>query len=285
MERTDRLTKLVSLLLFIAMLAYIGFYILRSFSDQVQTAPAIKVTIQESSQASGIIIRDELVVESDMAYINVTAEEGKMIAAGDPVAVSYTSEEALSRANRIREIELEIERISTLLSGLASAEDLSTHDTAVKAALLDLSASIERHDLTELDSNSLKLSSLVFEGGNETVSEADLEALEFELSGLKASSVYDTVEIPAEKPGLFSAILDVTNISGPRYKFHQTGGYQSPPIRPPGRIFNAIGKLICSYTWYFAAVMDEASAKSLYKGCSAHLDFGRFIIFRFPPKS
>jgi hypothetical protein len=142
---------------------------------------------------------------------------------------------------------------------------------------MELSASVEQHDLKNLDSNSLRLRSLIFEGGDQTVTQADLDALEFELSGLEASSTYDTVEIPAERSGLFSAILDGYEHIGLDDVISM--GPEDIKDLPDDRAdvsSSAIGKLVSSYTWYFASVMDAESAKNLYEGSAAHLDFGRY---------
>ena len=278
MERTDKLTKLVMALLFVALLAYLGVYLLRSVSDSVVTAPAVNVTLQESVTASGVVIREEQVIETEETHVSVSVSDGDRVSAGAPIAISMSSEAALERVNRIHELELEIQRISTMLSGLDSAQDLSTRDEAIRSAVLSLTSATARRDLSSLDSSSLQLRSLLFaSSGQEDATEADLQALEFELNGLKSSASMDTAEILAPEAGLFSSILDGYEHVGPdRIGLLNAAGIRGLMADRQEVPDTAIGKLITSYTWYFAAIMAEEDAAQLADVDSAQLDFGRY---------
>lgn len=283
MEKTDKVTKIISVFLFAALLCYLGVYLIRSVTDPVRTAMAVTVTVRESATLSGIVIRNEQVITSDAAYIDVTAQEGKRISAGETLAVSYDSESALERANRIRELELEIRRGEALLSGLNTAEDLTTRDSAVRSAVLGLSAAVARGDLSQLDSSSLSLRSLVFDSDSAAITEQELYDLKFELNGLYASSTSDTVAHYASGSGIYSSILD-------GYEHLTPGGLDA---MSPSQLqacmqdrqepaAGAIGKLISSSTWYYAAIADtdtvwEENGNCLLKlGGRAYLEFGRY---------
>ena len=103
MKRTNALTRLVSWLLFGALLCYLGVYIVRTLKSDVRTAPAVYVTLAETAPAPGIVARKETLVESGEKYLSVVAENGAVLAKGETVAVTYSSEEALSRAAQITE--------------------------------------------------------------------------------------------------------------------------------------------------------------------------------------
>jgi putative membrane fusion protein len=277
MKRTDTFTKITAALLFTAIVAYIGVYIARSMSNSVQTAPAVVSTIRDTGPAVGIIIRDELVIESDKENIDITAAEGERVAKGAVVAMAYGSDGALARASRIRELELEIQRAETLLGSLSTAEDLSARDAAVRSAVLELSAAVARHELADLDRRCLSLKSLVFRQGNETMTQGKLESLKSELAGLKASYSPDTVEITAQSSGVFSRILDgfehleagsVSGFSPSRLRELMDDRREVSP--------KSIGKLVCSFDWHFAAIMPEEDAERLQEGRSARLELGRY---------
>ena len=283
MEKTDKLTKAISLLLFLAVLSYIGVYIWRSVSNPIQTAGAITVTVRESATLSGIVVRDEQVVLSTAPYIDITAKDGRRISNGQALAVSYQSEDALARMGRVRELELEIARMETLLSEMSSAQDLTTRDRTVKNAVLGLTSAIARNDLSDLDIASLNLRSLVFDNTNSSVSYEALGALKLELSGLKSIAAADTIPILASASGIFSSVLDGFEHLSPK---NLTG-------LSPTAVHNltqdrrdvddgAIGKLIKSSTWYFVAVANSAdiwtsdNTSRLEEGTSTFLEFGRY---------
>lgn len=277
MKRTDTFTKITAALLFAAIVAYIGVYIVRSVSNSVQTAPAVLSTIRETGSAAGIILRDELVIESDKKNIDITATEGERVAKGAVVAMAYGSDSALERANRIRELELEIQRAETILGSLSTAEDLTARDAAVRSAVLELSAAVARHELAELDSKCLNLKSLVFSEGDKAVTQGELESLKSELAALESSYSPDTAEITAESSGVFSTILDgyehlkhkdVSGLSPTRLRELMEDRREVPE--------KAIGKLVRSFDWYFAAIMPEEHAARLQKGKDASLWLGRY---------
>ena len=283
MGNTDKLTKAISLLLFIALLGYVGVYVWRSVSNPIQTAIAINVTVRESANLSGIVIRDEHVIESSAAYIDVTAVEGKRLAKGQVAAVSYQSDAALERAGRVRELELEIARMETLLSSLDTAQSLAKRDSVVKNAVLSISSAVARRDLSELDINSLNLRSLVFESADSSASQEALHALQLELSGLYSGSHEGTVAILAEDSGVFSTILDgYEHLSAENISLLSPEAIRllSQDRQEPGEY--AIGKLVTSSIWYYAAVADSSEvwlpdgSEKLEAGDRAYLEFGGY---------
>ena len=106
MKRTNLVAKLVSYLLFIAMVAYLGVYIVQALSKDIRTLPAVYLSLSDSINLTGAIIRDEEYIESNEQHLIVNSESGKMLAAGETVAVLYSSEAALERAGQIHELEL-----------------------------------------------------------------------------------------------------------------------------------------------------------------------------------
>ncbi|MCL1828089.1 MAG: hypothetical protein FWG32_01185 [Oscillospiraceae bacterium] len=277
MERTDKITKITMFILFAAMLAYIGASLFRSITDSVRTAPAILITEIDGAFVSGIIIRDEYVIISNEEYVSVSAEDGKMVAAGAPVAVSMSSSAAFERENRIRTLELEIERLNILLSGITTPEDLAARDAAVREAVLALSRSTSVRDMADTDSISLKLSSLLFESSASNVTEADVAALERELTAIRNSSAGRSAVISAEKAGLFMSALDGYEHLTPEFpddlSVSGLRAVQQSRQEPPD---GAVGKIIHSFTWYFAAATDEDRAAALKEGATVTLDFGRY---------
>ncbi len=277
MKRTDALTKLVSVLLFAAFLAYLGVYIIRSATDNIRTAPAVFVSLAENAVASGIVVRNESLIQSDEKYLSVVAENGKAVSAGEPIAVIYSGEEALQRAAKIRELELKKQYISSVLSGESSAESISDRDSSIKDALISLSASAARHDTEALASASVSLSSLVIANSAINATEVDLNLVTAELESLKQSALSDTSEIAASSPGLFSASPDGYEYITPDMLSDLTPSALTSLEESPQKLAdNVRGKLASSFEWYFAAEVSQEDALRLNVGKTATLDFGRY---------
>ena len=281
MKQTDRIMKVTALLLFAALLCYLGIYLVRAIRSPLQTAEVVGTTVQESASAYGIAVRGEIILETYKSNINVSALDGLRVAKGAPVAVSYGSSAAMLRAGRIRELELEIMRVRTLLGAMSSAEDITVRDTAVRAALYDLTSAVSRHDLSELDSHSLRLRSLVFNNGGETVTEADLATLQGELNRLVSAGDVDTVPVLAPESGIYTNIVD-----GYEHLTYQNMRYFTPDelrhamelrVEPSS---SSIGKIVTSSSWHFICVMDAESAARLNPPANtsgtAVIEFGRY---------
>ena len=274
MKRTDRLTTILALVLFLAFLAYVGAYAWRALTDRTVTAEATLTSVTEEGTASGIVVRRETVLESQEPYIDITASEGGRVAAGGAVALAMQSEAGLERARRIRALEQEIERVSAALAGAASAEDLTVRGEKVRGALLDLTGAVARRDHTSLPGAAIALRSLVFSEGGATRQE--LEALQRELSGLLGSAGADTSEVTARESGVFSAAVDGWEHLTPEVLDALTPDGLYALIDSRADVSpNCFGKLVTDYVWYYAAVMPQSDAESLTVGGFVTLDFGK----------
>lgn len=277
MKRTDLATKIIGLTLFLALLAYVGFSALRSVNGRVVTADATLTTIRDTASASGVVVRDETVITSGMTYIDVSVTEGGKAAKGQVIAVAYASEDGLERAQREHELELQIIRVRAILDSLAPDTDIAGRDSAIKSATRELSGSVARRELGDIYTSSVKLSSLVFDGGSESVTSADLQALESELSSLQSrSGSAGKTEITAPESGIFSSILDGYEHLDAAFLESLSPDKIETALEDRRTAQGGIGKLVTSQTWYFAAVMDADDIDSLTVGESTRLEFGRY---------
>jgi len=277
MKRTDTITRLVSMLLFGALLAYLGIYLVRSLSDNIRMAPAVYVSLSENAVASGIIIRQESLVRSNEKYLSIVAESGHVVSAGETIAVTYSGEEALKRAAEIKELELKKQYISSVLSGAQSAENLSDRDSSIKNAVTSLAASAVRHETENLASASIALSSLVLDNSEVNTTEVDLNLVTSQLQALRTSALQDTVAITAESSGLFSSSPD-----GYEYITPDALSELDPESllkleeSPQETTDDVRGKIASAFEWYYAATISVKDAARLNVGGDATLDFGRY---------
>ena len=277
MKRTDALTKLVSLLLFGALLAYLGIYIVRGATNNVRTAPAVFVSLTENALASGIVVREESLVQSDEKYISISAESGQMVSVGEPIATIYSGEEALERAAEIRELELKKQYIISVRSGVSSAENLSDRDSSIKDSLISLAASAARHDTEALAAACLSLGSLVIQNSEINTTEVDLNLVSSQLESLRQSALSDTTKITASTPGLFSSAPDGYEYITPDMLTGLTPAQLQTLEQSPEELAdNVRGKMVSPFEWFFAANVSESDAAKLETGKFATLDFGRY---------
>lgn len=277
MKRTDRLTTVIAVLLALAAAAYIAAYAVRSLGAATVTAEAVGADFDIGGVASGIVIRDETVLTSAERYIDVSVGDGTRVAAGSRVATAMASEEGLARAGRMRELELEISRLSAALKEMDSADDLTSRDAAVNASVSALASAVARHDLTGLDGVTLNLGTLLFGVDSTDVSAEELEKLRRELASMQTSSNGDAAALTAPASGTFSAAVD-------GYEHFSAADLAALTPAALERMIEdgrethegAYGKLVSDYRWYFAAVMSTVDAANLSEGRTARLNFGRY---------
>lgn len=277
MKRTDRLSKFIAILLFLAFAAYLGVYALRSLRYSTVTAEAVAADVSRGGPVSGIVIRQETVLTSAEKYIDVTTKDGTKVGAGAVLATAMDSEAGLQRANRLHELELEVSRMTAALDELDSAADLTTRDESLGSVVRELSGAVARHELTDLDAASLNLRSLLFSNDAAGVSKAELRSLQRELDSLRSSSDGGAKTLAAEQSGMFSTLVDGYEGLTPAALEDLTPAklaelMDAVPDKPAG----AFGKLVTSYQWFFAAVMSEDDAENLTVGRTATLNFGRY---------
>jgi hypothetical protein len=277
LKKTNTVSTIAAVVLFLAMAVYLGVYLVQSTRETLVTSPAVKATVTDTAEISGIAVREETVISSERAYVFVNAEDGSFISSGSVVASAMDSEAALERAGRKRERENEISHISTLLSGISSSDDLTERDAAIRSAILSLSAAVSADKLSDLDGACVELTSLIFSDGDTAVSEADLEALESELSSIEGSTYTDSEDILAPEAGLFSTILDGRESLTPDMLANISPADVKQMISDKGSTpAGAIGKLITSYRWYFAGVMSADDAENLSEGDYVTVSLGRY---------
>lgn len=277
MKRTDTVTKIVAILLFLTVLSYAGASLYSSINERVITAEAVRASVSEGGVASGIIIREETVLVSAQQYIDITASNGKRVAIGQTIATAMKSEVGLARAERIHELELEVERLSAILGSVGSAGDITSRDETIRKLIFSLTGGVSRGEIDNIDSIVLNLSSLVFTDGDRGATQAELDALQSELQSLKGSSTSDTENIVAVQSGIFSTAVDGYEHLGPDDLEGLTPSKLNEMIssgqEPPEAAF---GKIVSGIRWYFAAVMPEGHAANLEVGETVALDFGRY---------
>lgn len=278
MKKTDALLRIVSLLVFMAMAAYLTINMVNRAMNPVRTALVVTATMSDSSALTGLVIREELVVKSDRQYIDVTVADGVKVGTGGTVAVVYGSEEALERANNLHLLSREIENVNAALSRAAGVKVAGDREETIIGAITQLSRSLRGGDLSGVESEENALAGLLFrtESGN-TATMEHLRQLQAEYDALALTSAGEMERITVSQSGTFSAMVDGYEGVSPAYARELTPSRLRELIAADRVIDeNAIGKLITSYDWYYAAIVPKEDAQNLTVGMDTKLSFGRY---------
>lgn len=273
MVKTNKSLNLALAVLFAALVLYLGFALLRRSQSGYTTAQAVMVTVNETGQAEGVVVREEQVLRSSKTHVAVYVNEGAEVRAGGEVAVESDSEKTLEDAARVRQLDTEIEYLRSLLSAADQAVGAMEHDTAVKNAIYQASAAVNAHSTTSLDNACVTLSSLLLSTGAD-VTQSDLDALMAERRQLSAETNEGVITAPAA--GVFTAAVDgLESLTPDRLDDLTPADVRGLSKQQESVSKDAFGKLITAKKWYYAAVMRSEDAARLTVGAETTLDFGR----------
>ncbi len=282
MKQSNLATKITISVLVLGLMAYLIFYVIRSWQDEVLTIPAYSAIIQVGTDASGIVVREETVLSGSGAYVELIPSEGEKVSAGQTVALLYSDASGQATSQAINTLAAEIEQLDHALSSGTDTTDTSRLDAAVLETITDLRALTATGDLSALESSALDLRTMVFRrdytygdsGAAESLS-ALLAQKQAELSSLQSSLSQVATAVSAPSSGVFSGVADgyedlIDPVSVLTMTPSQLSGLLSRDVAIPS---GTVGKLITSSTWYFAAVLSEEDAQGLLEGRSYTISF------------
>lgn len=270
MERSDALIKLVAVIVFAAVMIYLGVSFVSGYRDPLRTVSATGMEKRDGLETEGYIVRDEQVITATGENVAVTVTDGAKVASGETLAVRYSGETAMERAQRISEIQLRIKQLTAIKNG-RSGEELADE------TVLNLSSALSAGDMDavyeiEQDVDAYIMSGTVLATGGE---EEEIARLEEELKSLGQNSSSDTARVTAPWSGTFSSVTDGLEGIGPDSLEDLTVSEYRRLFSGGGSDESAVGKLVRGIRWYYATSIPEQSAKKLRAGGSAKLIFSR----------
>ena len=270
MKRSDLLIRIISGVIFVALVFYIGYYFFDSRANSFKTVLATEYSIEDGIHTEGCFVKDETLLYGDTARTAAIAEEGEKLAAYDAYAVLYADSGAMERASKIRSLELEIQQVEALI-GTSAAKDRTS------SAVLDFSYAVNSGDFSNLDEASMGVKTYILgenaEYGDEKLNER-LSELKNELALVTSSAGSDTSVIVTDTPGTFSMAVDgFENISLDDAKKLTPEKIESVLNAESTKGSTALGKLITGTGWYYAAVVDADDTKEPKVGEEAELSF------------
>lgn len=276
MKQGTVITRVVILLLFAAVLAYLGFTVWQGLSEPYQLVATYAYQMDDGLALDGVVVRREAVIEGRSDLSEVLPQEGEKVAAGATVALVYSNASAMEDRREAKELRLQLEQLNYAMRRNDSMGDSNKLDSQLVTTLAELKTASSSGDLGRLEEQGLDLRSLVLKRtGDLTTSAQSLAALQTAASGieaqlktLNASSGQLTRHVTVNQSGIFSGLAD--GLEGqltPDVLDELTVGrldqlLQSEITPSP----TAIGKLITGSTWYFATSVDDASAQRLEEG-------------------
>lgn len=265
--------KLLSALLVVAVMVYIGYQAYRAIFSELTTEMAVMHSIYESIETQGLVFRAETPVNIPAdGYTYYSIENGTRVSKNSVIASVYSDAES----GRIKE---QIEELDRQIAGLKEiqAEGASGHVTLdiineqVNDTVYDLLSSTDSGIFTDVDGYRFELLSLLSKKqiitGKSVDFSAKIKQLESQKAELKKNAKSAKSVVYAPVAGYFA---------------NHTDGYEGvlntdllPGLTPsqlqeymdnrPGSTGGG-GKIVGGYEWYMACVVPESYYNALAVG-------------------
>lgn len=281
MKQGKSFTTFVIIALAVVLAVYLGFYALRAFQDPYGTTLVYLYTVNDSVEADGLIVRREQVLPAQSGIVEITRAEGERVGMGQEVALVYQNSQAQSNQEQLDALELEIDLLEYAISQSGGVDSAARLDEDILQALVDLRAACALGDYADLEEQVLEIKSDVLKRGytyGDGLTSADLSAqlqdLRNQRSALQQQSAFTTGRVTAPQSGTFSNLVDgYESLLTPESVFQLTPSSLAELIDNPPAADSALGKLITSSRWYFAASLPGEAADRLSQGGVATLRF------------
>jgi len=282
MKQGKPLITLVILILAATVAIYFAAYIYNALDDPYRTTQVYAYTSYDSVTVEGLVVREARVLPAQPGILEITRAEGEKVGTGQEIALVYRDSQAQANQVQIEEMEMEIELLEYAIDQGGDLDSAARLDEDILQAVVGLRSSYALGDCTQLRDQVMNVKSSVLKRGytyGEGLTPADLTArlrqLKEELTVLTRQSARATTRVTAPEPGVFSSLVDgYESLLTPDTVLQLTpSALQELIDNPAGEESGALGKLLTSNTWYFAANLPKQSAERLTEGKTATLRF------------
>lgn len=282
MKQGKSVISLVMLALAAALAVYFGVYVYRTFNVPYTTTLAYQYTVNDSVPADGLLARQELVLPHPDGILDVIRAEGEKVGVGQTVALVYRDSQAQADQAQLEQLDLEIELLSAAAQG-GDVQSAARLDENIIQAVAALRASAALQDYSTLETQVRAVKSSVLkrsytygeEGGSATQLAAQLQALKDRRAALGQQTSTATTQVTAAQSGTFSSLVDgYESLLTPETALSLTPSQLAALMAGDAQgDASAVGKLVTSNRWYFAAAIASEAAQRLREGGSATLRF------------
>ena len=266
MKASTPIFKILSVALLAAVVVYFVIQGYRYVSDPINTTMAYTSTEEITVEVNGYLVRDEETFHSDAGTLSHALSEGERVGRNQTMATAYPDSGALTRVERLEQLELRLEQLSFSLISYLDPDAALKLDSSINADILALRQSVAGGEYSGADEELSALKSAIlkrdFSSASQEEIEADIKTTEQEIAELKGS--LNGTAITAPEAGIYSAACDgyETVLTLDFLKDDLTYSKLNS-VKPVSSDSANVGKLIYGDTWYYAASITDAQAEQL----------------------
>lgn len=279
MKQGTLFTKIIFAVLLVALLAYIILAAFSAMKTSITTVTALAYEAGEGLSTTGFVVRDETVLTSDAAIHVLTRSEGEKVAQGATVATAYRDSQTQDLQGEITDLEEQLSQLQYAYHSSSTKIDQQALENEILTDLTQCAVYTARGSLTAAASSGSQLKSRVL---RRYLDEDNLTALSSRISDLTAQR--DTLQqqlsggassITVDTAGYFSGTVDgyeslLSSQTLHTMTLEQFNTVTGQAVQAPQ---GAIGKLVTSSDWYYAAAVESDQIADLQKGDRVQASF------------
>lgn len=265
-----------------ALVLYAIFHVWKTFQDPFVSTYVYSYTLNDSIQTEGLIIRQEQVLSGGQGIVDVTRGEGEQVGINQTVALIYRDDQARQSQEQQEALRLEI---TQLQYALGQGEDVSSAaklNDDILNAMVSLRVASTQQDFSDLEDQVLEVKGKVlrreYTYSDELTTDslsARLQELQTQYQTLINQSYSAITQVTAPVSGTFSTLVDgyegLINLESAMNLTPQA--LTDLMNQTPTGDSTAVGKLISSNRWYFAAVVTQEEGERLEQAGTLTLRF------------
>lgn len=272
MKQGTLFTKIIFVVLLVALLAYVLFAAFSSMRAGITTTTALTYEAGEGLSTTGLVVRDEVWITSDHSLHVLTRTEGEKVSAGAAVAVTYEDSQAQELQSQITAMEKQLAQLQYVYDSSSSKMEAADLDAQILADLVQCATYTTRDKLNALPVPITQVKSQVLRRHLDVENIYELQSqinqLTGELNTLKNQISDGSSVITADASGYFSGSADgyETLLSSEALQTMTIAQYNDLYQQPISVPAGTIGKIITSPIWYYVTLVDAAQLAPFEKG-------------------
>lgn len=267
--------RLLTVLASVFLLAYVGYQAFQMLYSPLETETVYSYSVYETVDTQGITIRNETTIPNNQSgYLFYLLKDGGKVSKGSDIASIYPTANDAWVQQQLDELDAEIATLKEIQSqGTANRLNLDLINKQIDRSLAELVSGVNSAEIKNIRTLRSDLLELLNKQ-QMTVGKVDnfsdqLKALTDKRNLLAGTYTKSTAAVKAPVAGYFVSIVDGLETALPYDKTSSLTVDQvskALSATPAVKTDTYAGKVVGDYEWYFACVLDTASAARIRAG-------------------
>lgn len=267
--------------LIILVLIYIGYQVYQMTYNPIKSVTVGKETVYESITEDAIFIRDEDVITSSLSGTMVyNIKDGTRVEKGGTIANVFSSESEANSYAQLSSVEKQISYYENIiLQNTSGNSSLEVIDSNITSSINKYIRTVSSGNLSAADEQSAEIVDNINNRKITIGEDIDVNSILNELYAQRKnleSNITDKEPVIAEEAGYFVSTVDGSEGDADYTKATELSVSNINNIIKKSASKadnNAVGKVIKSFDWYIACVVDESDIVGLEENSSVSVTF------------